>query len=122
MSLKKRNAKILAVAKARLNNMKSVAPNLDLGNGLSTSTFDDIINSYESKENAYNGLIAQVDAARKDVDDEEDVLRDIHERMLAAVLAKYGHNSVEYAKAGGTNKKNVNAPNAQNRIVARMTT
>lgn len=105
MALKKRNAKILVQAKARLNNLKTISPDLDLGNGLTVSVFDETINRYESKENTYNGLIAQVDASREDVDNEELVLRNIYTRMLSAVAAKYGTDSPEYVKAGGSNKR-----------------
>ena len=58
----------------------------------------------------YNESLSFVDRALSTVRDTEKEIRDLSERMLIAVAAKYGKNSYEYEMAGGIRKSERKRP------------
>jgi len=94
---------------ARCSALKSIQ-NLDLGNGLTVAIYDAAILDLRDKLNDYNTHLSIVDEKRYSVIESEKKLRDLSERMLSGVASKYGKQSEEYEKAGGTKKSEHRAP------------
>jgi hypothetical protein len=95
---------VLQKAVRRAAGMKSVDPNLDLGNGLTLSAFSTLIETMRTKENAYNSALANLDKLYREMLQTERELGDMTEHMLMGVGARYGKSSVEYGMAGGVPK------------------
>lgn len=105
MSLKKKTtSKVVQFAAARAAGMESIAPTMDFGDGLTHTAYKAAIADAQTKLAAYNSLLAQVDEARGSFGAAEDNVRDLSDRMLAATAARFGRESSEYQKAGGTRK------------------
>ncbi|KPQ33386.1 MAG: Bacterial flagellin N-terminal helical region [Phormidesmis priestleyi Ana] len=98
---KKASTAILAKAQQRLIGMKAIDPKLDLGNGLTTVSFEREIGNMRQKIAAYHMLLAQADAASNELEELDKRLAEMTGRVLAGVAAQYGRASSEYEKAGG---------------------
>ncbi|MCC7050956.1 MAG: hypothetical protein IT239_04175 [Bacteroidia bacterium] len=107
---KKTISDTLIKANARISGIKSINATLDFGDGKSVATYQGSITTCQSKLDAYNTLLSQVDAAYNDFIASEKTLKDWNEAMLIAVANKYGKNSNEYEKAGGTRKSEHKKP------------
>ncbi len=57
---------------------------------------------YRDALNDYNTLLSAMDEKRLIAKALEKEMKDLSTRMLAYVAARYGKDSIEYAKAGGT--------------------
>ena len=84
--------------------LKSIDPALDLGGGLTCAALDAAIQTALGRLEAYNTALSQVDAALNELQAAEKALAGLGERCLAAVKGRYGGDSTEYEKAGGTRK------------------
>ncbi|MEH2346998.1 MAG: hypothetical protein V7K55_03170 [Nostoc sp.] len=104
MARRKRTSLVLEKAVRRASGITSIAPNLDLGNGLSLPTFSTLIETMRTKENAYNSALSSLDKLYREMLETEDELGDMTEHMLMAVATRYGKSSVEYGMAGGVPK------------------
>ncbi|MEH2195362.1 MAG: hypothetical protein V7K98_22350 [Nostoc sp.] len=104
MARRKRTSVVLEKAVRRAAGINSIAPNLDLGNGLSLPTFSTLIETMRTRENAYNSALSSLDKLYREMLDTEDQLGDMTEHMLMAVGTRYGKSSVEYGMAGGVPK------------------
>lgn len=103
MSLKKLEmAKRIAKAETRIAGLHSIDEKLDLGNGLSLDNHRSVLQQLRDKIHTYNKLLSDVDALRDECKLLGRHLDDQNFRMIAAVGAKYGRESAEYVKAGGT--------------------
>ena len=94
----------------RVENFKSLDPKLDLGNDLTVPDFVKAVESFDRKVGTYNSLLATLDGLRSELRAEEKDLRDLSERMLLAVGARFGKNSTEYKQAGGVRKSERKKP------------
>ena len=101
MGRKKRNSKILEQAYQRLNGMKSIDPNLDLGGGLTVSALEAAANSLRTRMDSYNQKLSDVDEELLALESEEKALKDFNGRVLAGTGARYGKNSPQYEAVGG---------------------
>lgn len=110
MPRKKRGSNTLDNAQRRVAGMKSIAPDLDLGDGLTVSHFTQQIELLQSQLGTYNEFLSFADRALSTVEDTERQLRNLSERMLIAVAARYGKDSYEYEMAGGTRKSERKRP------------
>jgi hypothetical protein len=106
----KGSSTVLNNAERRAAGLKSISSSLDLGNGLTIETFDELIQDMQDKLEAYKMALSAVDAARSKVEELERSLRNLSEHMLLGVAVKYGKNSVEYEMAGGTRKSDRKRP------------
>jgi hypothetical protein len=104
MSRRKRSSPMLKKAVRRAAGMNSIDPNLDVGNGLTLPTFSTLIERMQTKENAYNSALANVDKLYSEMLQTERELGDMTEHMLMGVGVKYGKSSIEYGMAGGVPK------------------
>jgi hypothetical protein len=104
MARPKRTSRALTKAELRAVGMQSIAPTLDLGNGLTVEGFMEAVDSFRQDLRVYNTLLAQLDQVTALIKAKERDLSRLSERMLAAIVAKYGRDSLEYQAAGGTKR------------------
>lgn len=98
----KKRSQSLARAEIRLLGMQSINPKLDLGQGLSITVYTDLIDSLQQKLQSYNLLLADLDAMRSEIIEDERKLSLFSSKILAGVGHLFGKHSVEYEKVGGT--------------------
>jgi hypothetical protein len=110
MGRKRRSSPKLEKAEVRLQSIKSISATLDLGNGLSITSYESLIDAAQSKLDEYNQLLASLDEKSATLRDKEKQLGSFSERMLAGVAAKYGKDSPEYAQAGGIRRSDIKRP------------
>jgi uncharacterized protein YukE len=110
MAFKKRSSLILADAQKRASALASIDAALDLGGGLTLQAFNQQVASLQAKLDEYNTALSRVDELGNQLKAQEKKVQDLHERMLAGVAAKYGRDSDEYEKAGGTRKSERKRP------------
>jgi hypothetical protein len=109
MTLQTRGSAAINKAQRRLASLKSIDENLDLGYGLTNSVYAQMIETVRSSIEAQNILVSQIDESRRNVAAVEKALADLTARMLSGVATKYGRNSNEYRKAGGSVRKSKTA-------------
>lgn len=102
MAYQRKSSKVITDAQERSADLRAIDPELDLGNDLTVAAYDTKIAEVQTALDAYNGLLAQADAAGNDFRSLEKELRDLSSRMLSGVKVKYGRDSNEYEMAGGT--------------------
>ncbi len=123
MALKTRGSASIDKAQRRIANLKSIDENLDLGYGLTIENYSTAIEAILTALDSHNTLISNLDASRKNVAELEKALSSLSERMLSGVATKYGKDSIEYSKAGGSNRRRgsansaASAPNAVNNMI-----
>ncbi|HEX7313951.1 MAG TPA: hypothetical protein VF297_08510 [Pyrinomonadaceae bacterium] len=101
MGRKKRGSNVLELARVRLNGLKAIDPQLDLGNSLNVAKLEQAIDSLQTKLDRYNQKLLEADEELLGVETDESTLKDLNARFLAGVGARYGRNSVQYEKVGG---------------------
>ncbi|HEX2935978.1 MAG TPA: hypothetical protein VHO72_11540 [Bacteroidales bacterium] len=105
MSYRKRTVSTeVAKANKRLDGIRSIEPNIDLGNGITDAAYATEIAKVTSLTEKYNTLLSEVDGTLTALEQAERELADYSQRILNAVGTKFGYNSIEYEKAGGTRK------------------
>ena len=100
---KKDRSLILDRAESRFAAVSAISA-VQLATGFTLEGYQTAITEARSRLAAYNGLLAQAENARREFATAERLLADLSERVLAAVGANYGKDSLEYGKAGGTPK------------------
>jgi hypothetical protein len=100
----KQRSRILEKASARLGAMRSLGTDIDFGNGLSFTNFEESIAMTREALLAYNAAIATYSQAKLAFMELERNLADVAERMLTGVATQYGKQSHQYEMAGGTRK------------------
>jgi hypothetical protein len=113
MGRKKRSSKILEQAYKRLNGMKSIDPNLDLGGGLTVSALEAAINSLRGRLDTYNQKLSDVDEELLGLEGAEDALNEFNGRVLAGTGARFGRNSAEYEAVGGVRTDDRKSPSGK---------
>ncbi|HBL10410.1 MAG TPA: hypothetical protein DD379_03175 [Cyanobacteria bacterium UBA11162] len=116
MARLKRGSQVLQKAERRCAALKSISATLDLGDGLTLDNYLLLIDGLRSQLDSYNKSLSMVDRAAIIVQDTEQQLRTLSERMLIAVAARYGKNSYEYEMAGGTRKSDRKRPTRRSLI------
>ena len=102
MAFQRKSSRIIADAQERSADLQAIDPELDLGNNLTLAAYNNKIDEVQTALDAYNGVLAQADAAGNDFRAVEKELRDLSSLMLSGVKVKYGRDSNEYEMAGGT--------------------
>jgi hypothetical protein len=105
MARQKRNSVTLEKAKRRLESLRSIDPNLDLGGDLTVRNFENVIHTLDDKLGLYNTSLSEVDKQGDDVKVAEKVVNIMSEKMLLGVGSLYGKTSQEYDMAGGSRRK-----------------
>lgn len=106
----KKTSKILETSRVRLAGVKSIDPNLDLGNGVTVAIYESKIEKATDSLESYNTILSQADECLDTFENDEAVLKDYHERILLGIGSKFGKDSIEYEKAGGTRKSERRKP------------
>jgi hypothetical protein len=104
MSRVKKTQSFYNQAAVRYAALESIDRELDLGNGLTLAEFNVRIKLLQDRLTVYNRTLSTLDEMLNQVYDAERSVRDLNERMLIGVAAKFGKDSNEYEKAGGTKK------------------
>ncbi len=104
MARPKRSSTVLQKAEKREASLQSVSENLDLGNDLTLQTYSQRIQALRSQILTYNSTLSTLDDLSREIKGAEQSLRTLSEQMLLGVAVKYGKDSGEYGKAGGTPK------------------
>ena len=110
MAYLKKSSKDFENAIKRMASLKSIDPALDLGNGLSVETYQHSIGQVSNVMEAYNTQLSLADSLSSSLKEKEKLLRSFTERMLTGVAAKFGKDSEQYQKAGGTKKSERKKP------------
>jgi hypothetical protein len=118
MARLKRSSQVLEKAERRCAGLRSINVTLDLGDGLTIENYLLLIDGLRSQLATYNESLSIVDRAAGTVQDTEQQLRTLSERMLIAVAAKYGKDSYEYEMAGGTRKSERKRPTRRSQLSA----
>jgi hypothetical protein len=102
MSTRRKMAPHYEVATARSTALRSIGDPIDLGNGINLEYYIKRLQVYRDALNDYNTILSAMDEKRLIAKALEKEMKDLSTRMLAYVAARYGKDSIEYAKAGGT--------------------
>ncbi|WP_017651883.1 hypothetical protein [Fortiea contorta] len=105
MSLKTRGSAAVDKAQRRLALLKSIDENLDLKHGLTIEAYARLIDNTRTTVEAHNTLLSNLEESRKKLSQMDKALSEMSERMLSGIATVYGKNSIEYSKAGGSNRK-----------------
>ncbi|MBD2410243.1 hypothetical protein FACHB389_15175 [Nostoc calcicola FACHB-389] len=106
MARRKRNSSVLERADRRIESLQSISVELDFGEGLTIQAYTMVINDLRSKLAAYNTALSTIDKLTDDVNNAEQAVIKISEKMLLGVGSRYGKNSQEYEMAGGARRGN----------------
>ncbi|MBE9113021.1 hypothetical protein IQ273_26915 [Nodosilinea sp. LEGE 07298] len=110
MPRKKRSSPVLDRGERRAAALKSLSHTLNLGDGLTLENYLLRLDLLRSQLETYNESLSFVDRALSTVRDTEKEIRELSERMLIAVAARYGKDSYEYEMAGGIRKRDRKRP------------
>ena len=117
MGRPKRRSLVIEKARRRCDAVCTIDPKLDLGEGLTASAYQAKIKAGNEQLNAYNQLVAQTDAAGAELKVVESEVAALSRRLLKGVASRYGEDSAEYGKAGGTRQSEVKRPSRKNNIL-----
>ncbi|HEY9653859.1 MAG TPA: hypothetical protein V6C50_00060, partial [Crinalium sp.] len=105
MARRKRNSEVLERADRRIESLRSISTALDFGSGLTLEAYTSTIHSLRSKLAAYNTALSSIDKLADDVNNAEQLVMAMSEKMLLGVGCRYGKSSQEYEMAGGSRRK-----------------
>lgn len=91
----------------RLAGLVSINEELDLGHNLTVVKYGEQIAATGKLLANYNKLLSDTDDAGAALDKAETKLADLSDLMLKGVATKFGTDSAEYRKAGGTPKSEI---------------
>ena len=106
----KSSSVLLNACEKRLAGLASISENLDLGQGLTLANFRKAVEDTRTLLDQYNQLLSQVDEMANRLTSAEKALKEMNSRMLNAVAAVYGKDSIEYEMAGGVRQSERKRP------------
>jgi len=92
---------------SRLEALRTINPTFNLGNGLNVDEVDELVDTLRSMLHQYNETLSDADDLRTTLIQMQRKANDVSQRLLSAVLVKYGQDSYEYRRVGGTRKSEV---------------
>ncbi len=104
MARKKRNSTILTYAEHRLVALEAINPTLNLGDGLSIEAISQAITATRTQLKSYNAALTEVDQLKEAMEQQEQALEELVDRMASAVVAKYGKTSQQYKTVSDVRK------------------
>ena len=104
MAVKIRKSEAIEGAKKRLTGLTAVDPTkkLDLGNGHTIPSFEEVIASTQTDLDNYNDGQTKLAALKNKIDAAEKLLNKKSSAMLTGVKQKFGEDSDAYEQCGGT--------------------
>jgi hypothetical protein len=106
MARRKRNSTILERAERRIESLQSINRKLDFGQGVNIEAYTYVISDLRSKLAAYNTALSGIDKLSNEVNNAEQLVLEMSEKMLLGVGSRYGKTSSEYEMAGGSRRQN----------------
>jgi hypothetical protein len=91
----------------RLRGMKAIDSKMDLGHGLTIDNIELLTTELRDAMNSYNDRLAEAELIRSDLEDLEKQANDVAERIFTGIATKYGRDSKEYQRVGGTRKSRI---------------
>ncbi len=119
MARLKRKSLVLEKASKRLAGVETISMTLDLGNGLTVTSYNAKVSAVTSKLDAYNQQLSMADTGSTELKQMEKELNDMSKRILEAVGSAYGHDSIEYEKAGGIRSSNRKKPKSKPKVITK---
>ena len=110
MARQKRSSDTLEIARQRLAGLKEITPKPDFGTALTVEAYEAAVEGFIDEQDAYNGELAVLDEKANLLDDREQQLADLSQRMLAAIKGQYGPDSNEYEQVGGKRRSDRKRP------------
>lgn len=104
MSLRKRTSRVLENAELRSAALKAIDLNLDLGDACNLKSLTQLIEELRTKIDAHNTAVTAIDSSKTQIEQLEQTLGNLCEKMLIGIAFKYGKDSREYEMAGGVRK------------------
>ena len=101
---KRKPSRAVTNGRKRIDGIRSIDPKIDLGNGLTDAAYEAAIAKVENAIESYNTYLSPADGIATGLKTSNKELAEFSQRMLNGVGSKFGYNSVEYKKAGGTPK------------------
>ena len=98
----KKQSTVLPLAEKRVAGMKLINTKLNLGGGCTVATMEAQITTARQKLKAYHDLLSQADAAANDLEEAEQDLNRLSNKVLPGVAVLYDKDSNEYEMVGGT--------------------
>jgi glutamate-1-semialdehyde aminotransferase len=107
MARAKRKSVSAEFAQKRADALAAIDPNLDLGtdankNPITLAAYQAATTAVANKNDKYNTLLSTADGLAAELQTDEKNLDTLSTTMLLSVAVKYGKDSPEYGKAGGT--------------------
>lgn len=91
----------------RFHAMKTINPTFNLGSGLQADEIDELVSGLRSHLHEYNETLSDADDLRTTIEQLERKANDVSQRLLSAVLGRFGQDSYEYRRVGGTRKSQI---------------
>ena len=110
MGRPKRRSPAIDKAKRRFDAVSTIDPNLDFGEGLTVAAYQAKIKAGTDQLSTYNQLVAKTDAAGSELKVLETAIAALSRRLLKGVASRFGEDSAEYGKAGGTRQSEAKRP------------
>jgi len=104
MPRKKTSSRVLEKAELRIDNLRSISPALDVGNGLTVEAYAELITDLQDLMSEYNTALAGIERIQAAIAKTDRTLGDFSEYILMGVAIKYGKSNDEYVMAGGVRK------------------
>lgn len=104
MAQLKRESAAAKRGNTRLAKLKSIDPELDLGNGNSIAEYERKIGVVKKANDEYNTDKSKLDGQLDRLEGMETGLDEMSTNMLSGVRIRFGPDSAEYEMAGGTRK------------------
>jgi hypothetical protein len=101
----KKTSPTLIAAQSRSAAIETIAPKLDLGNGISAAAFNAKIEETRQALEEYNKALSTIDQSRSRVTELERSLSSLSTRMLSGVATLYGRTSSEYEMTNGSKRR-----------------
>ncbi|MBS1793754.1 MAG: hypothetical protein JSS81_07865 [Acidobacteria bacterium] len=86
----------------RIAGMKSIDPRLDLGNDVSAAAGEQLLTDARRALEVYNASLATSDGLLNEFRQKEREVREFNKKVLPAGGLRFGTDSSEYEKLGGT--------------------
>ena len=117
MSVKSRCYAAVDKDQRRLGLLKSIDANIDLGHVFNIEAFTRLIDNTRVAVESHNTLLSNLEESRQTIDQMNKALSEMSERMLSGIATVYGKKSMEYSKAGGSNRRRGKKSTAQVSVV-----
>jgi pantothenate kinase len=96
MLQEKVNSHVVTTAQLGIDKLRSIDPELDLGNGLTLNKFSDDVQTMQAAIARYNTAAAELANLNRTMREQETGLRSDLKRLVMGVGAKYGEKSTQY--------------------------